>query len=69
MALWGTATVCTTAGYAVSIVNRIVYGTALQSNAWATAAVSSLALVSALCIFLAFFPPTMYRRWIAGTSE
>lgn len=67
-ALWGTASAATGAGYALSVVHRAVFGTGLQAHVWALDTVSALALVSAVGVALAFFPPSSYRRWV-GEAE
>ena len=55
-------------GYAVSIALRLVYGTGLAAHPWAVTLVSSLLLVTAAALALAFFPPAAYRRRMERTS-
>jgi len=64
VALWGTATLSASTGYAISVVHRAVFGTGLEAHAWALGSVSLLAFVSAIGVALAFFPPPFYRRWV-----
>ena len=64
IAAWGTASLATALGYAISAVHRAVFGTGLQAHAWALGSVSLLAFVSAIGLGLAFFPPRFYRRWV-----
>jgi hypothetical protein len=64
IALWGMATLSTASGYAISVAHRSIFGTGLQAHGWALGSVSLLALVSALGVGLAFFPPPFYRRWV-----
>jgi len=62
--LWGLGIGATAAGFATSIVHRLMYGTGLRAHVWALTLVSGLATVAALCLALAFFPPAAYRRWL-----
>lgn len=68
VALWGIALAASALAYWVGVVHRLVYGTGLKEHASALAIVSLLALVSAIAIGLAFFPPRAYRAWIARTT-
>jgi hypothetical protein len=69
VALWGIGIGASALGYAISIVHRLVYGVGLREHAWALLGVSALAMISAVSIGLAFFPPPGYRRWASGSSE
>lgn len=64
--LWGCALGASSLGFGMAIVHRLIWGTGLRAHVWALSSVSALAMVSALCIFLAFFPPERYRRWVQG---
>lgn len=64
VALWGVATTATASGYALSVAHRVVYRTGIQAHGWALESVSLLALVSAVGVGMAFFPPAFYRRWV-----
>ncbi len=66
LGLWTLASAGTFVGYAVSVVHRAVYGTALEAHGWVVDSVAFLAFVSAVAISLAFFPPRAYRRWLSG---
>jgi hypothetical protein len=61
--LWGVGIGASAIAYVLSVVHRIVYGTGLRAHDWALGTVSFLALISAICIGVAFFPPAAYRRW------
>jgi hypothetical protein len=60
--LWGVAMVASTGCYVVPITHRLVYGTGVREHLWAISAVSGLAMVAAVCLWLAFFPPRAYRQ-------
>jgi len=60
--LWGTAMASSAVAYVVPIVHRLVYGTGLREHVWAISIVSALAMVAAVCLGIAFFPPRAYRR-------
>jgi hypothetical protein len=64
VALWGTAIGASALAYATSVVHRVLYGTGLREHGWALAIVSLLAIVTAVGIALAFFPPRAYLRFI-----
>jgi hypothetical protein len=66
LGLWALASAGTAVGYAVSVVHRSVFGTALEAHVWVVDGVAFLAFVSAIAISLAFFPPRAYRRWLSG---
>lgn len=59
--LWGIAMSASTGAYVVPIVHRLTYGTGLRSHLWAVSTVSALALVAAVSLGVAFFPPRRYR--------
>ena len=61
--LWGIGIGASAIAYAFSVGHRLVYGTGLREHDWAVTTVSLLALISAVSIGLAFFPPAPYRRW------
>ena len=67
--LWAIASGATAAGYMLSVVHRAVWGTGLVAHAWASGTTAAMALVAAVCLWLAFFPPKAYRRWIAGRAS
>jgi hypothetical protein len=69
VALWGVGIGASAVGYVSSIAHRLVYGIGLREHAWAISGVSVLAMISAVSIGLAFFPPRAYRRWAQGSSE
>jgi hypothetical protein len=66
---WGVGIGATAVAYGFSVTHRLIYGTGLREHDWALAIVSLLALLSALCIAFAFFPPNRYRRWAASTES
>ncbi len=66
VALWGIAIGSSALAYAFTVAHRLVYGTGLRTHEWALSTVSALALISAVGIGLAFFPPAAYRRWAEG---
>lgn len=67
--LWMTASAASGVGYALSVVHRSVYGTGLTAHAWALGIAGACALVAAVCLGLAFFPPAAYERWIDARAE
>lgn len=62
VALWGVAMLCVTAGYSVSIVHRLLFGTGIAAHPWAVASVATGLLVAAVALGWAFFPPQGYRE-------
>ena len=68
VALWGTAIGASALAYATSVTHRVIYGTGLREHGWALAIVSLLAIVTAVGIAIAFFPPRAYLRWIERRS-
>lgn len=69
VALWGIGIGASALAYVGSISHRLVYGTGLREHVWAISGISVLAMISAVSIFVAFFPPSAYRRWAQGSSE
>ncbi|MEZ4220119.1 MAG: hypothetical protein R3B13_04250 [Polyangiaceae bacterium] len=59
--LWGIAMAASALAYVVPIAHRLVYGTGLREHVWALSIVSLLAMVAAICLGIAFFPPKKYR--------
>jgi hypothetical protein len=62
--LWGLAIGASALGFVTSVLHRLAYGTGLRAHVWALSLVSILATGSAVCLWLAFFPPARYRRWV-----
>jgi hypothetical protein len=60
--LWGLAMTASAGAYVVPIAHRLAYGTGLREHVWAISIVSALAMVTAICIGFAFFPPRAYRQ-------
>ncbi|MCC6216109.1 MAG: hypothetical protein IT376_14690 [Polyangiaceae bacterium] len=69
VALWGAGIGASALAYATSVGHRVVYGTGLREHVWAVSVVSMLALVSAVCLGIAYFPPEGYRRWAEGRTR
>lgn len=69
VALWAVALGASFTAYATSFVHRMVYGTGIRFHAWAVGIISLLATVTAVGIFLAYFPPARYRAWIEARSR
>ena len=67
--LWGVAMAASAVAYAVPIVHRLVYGTGIRTHVWAISIVSGLAMLGAICIWIAFFPPRSYRRRMGLPSQ
>ncbi len=67
--LWGVAMLASGAAYVVPIVHRLVYGTGIRAHLWAISLVSGFAMVSAISIWIAFFPPRSYRRRMAIPTQ
>jgi hypothetical protein len=69
VALWGTGIGASALAYVASVAHRLIFGVGLREHVWAIGGVSVLAMISAICIGVAFFPPRAYRRWAEGSSE
>ncbi len=67
--LWMTASLFSGLGYVLSVIHRAHWGTGLSAHDWALGIVGAFALVSAICLGLAFFPPDVYQRWIEKRFE
>jgi hypothetical protein len=71
--LWGIAASTAFGIYAVALLNLLEssphdVAAGVFSPAWALVT-SVLGLTSAACMWLAFLPPALYRRWIESTAE
>lgn len=60
--LWGLAMAACALAYVVPIAHRLIYGTGIREHLWAISAVSALAMVTAVSLWIAFFPPRRYRQ-------
>jgi hypothetical protein len=60
--LWGVAMTASAGAYVVPIAHRLAYGTGIREHVWAISMVSALAMVTALSMGFAFFPPRKYRE-------
>lgn len=60
--LWGVAMTTSALAYVVSFAHRVAYGTGLRMHLWAISIVAGLATLAAVSLWLAFFPPQVYRR-------
>lgn len=63
--LWGIAAVATTCSYLTYMVFELG-GTAAGDSPGQTLLLGLLGAGTGLCLWLAFFPPQRYRRWIEG---
>lgn len=66
--LWGVGIGASALAYAGTVAHRLVFGTGLRVHVWALSSVSVLGTIAAVCIGLAFFPPSAYRRWARRES-
>jgi len=68
VALWGWAMAASAMAYVTSLVHRALYGTGVREHLAAVSLVSALAMVAAVCLGLAAFPPRWYRARVDGRS-